>query len=136
MARAELIIAAARACVGVRFRLQGRDPATGLDCVGLVLVCARAIGWPVHDQADYVLTEDPARLRAALLAHGLTLRPVPSAGDIGLFESAGAPRHLGILTGPGLIHADIGLRRVVEHRLDAGWRERLVEGWGFDAENS
>ena len=30
------IAAAARALVGVPFRLQGRDPALGLDCVGLV----------------------------------------------------------------------------------------------------
>ena len=36
------IAAAARALVGVPFRLQGRDPALGLDCVGLVGAAMRA----------------------------------------------------------------------------------------------
>ena len=38
------IIAAARAAIGARFRLHGRDPATGLDCVGLVACAAPRAG--------------------------------------------------------------------------------------------
>ena len=39
------IAAAARALVGVPFRLQGRDPVLGLDCVGLVGAAMRAAGY-------------------------------------------------------------------------------------------
>ena len=35
---------AAAGCLGVRFRLHGRDPATGLDCLGLLGAALVATG--------------------------------------------------------------------------------------------
>lgn len=49
------IAAAARALVGVPFRLQGRDPALGLDCVGLVGAAMRAAGYAPMMPGDYGL---------------------------------------------------------------------------------
>ena len=46
---------AARALVGARFRLHGRDPATGLDCVGLVAAALAAMGRRVPAPAGYAL---------------------------------------------------------------------------------
>ena len=38
------LAAAAESLVGTRFRLHGRDPDTGLDCVGLLAASLAAIG--------------------------------------------------------------------------------------------
>ena len=40
---------AAGELVGSPFRLQGRDPAHGLDCIGLVLVSLARIGIELHE---------------------------------------------------------------------------------------
>ena len=127
------MIAAARQCLGVRFRLQGRNPATGLDCIGLMLWSASAAGLSIADQNDYVLHDDPGRLDAALAASPFIRAGTgaPQAGDIARFEHAGLALHLGIITPATLIHADARLRRVVEHRLDDDWYRRLVSLWRY-----
>ena len=106
------IAARARACVGVRFRPYGRDPAFGLDCVGLV---AFATGAPAP--ADYALRSGKAATAAAALrAAGLRPRGAGQAspGDILLLASAPTQLHLAVRTEAGFVHADAGLRRVVE----------------------
>lgn len=124
--RAGRIVAAVRACVGVRFRPQGRDAATGLDCAGLACVAAAAAGHPVKALPAYRLDASglTARLLSGLASTGV--RPVAAAaaapGDIALFEVAPDRPHLAILTDTGLVHAHAGLRRVVEGPADPAWR--------------
>jgi hypothetical protein len=61
------LAAAADDLVGCRFRLRGRDPATGLDCVGVAAVAlARCGGLAVVPQ-DYQMRNDDANWVAALL---------------------------------------------------------------------
>lgn len=127
------IVAAARECVGVPFRLQGRDPALGLDCIGLVLHAGRAAGFPLFDAPDYRLSEDPVRLDAAMEQAGMRriLLREYQIGDCLRFVTGGEPLHLGITTGDGIIHADLRFRRVVEHDLDNDWQQRLVAAYQF-----
>lgn len=108
---------AARAAIGAPFRLHGRDPAAGLDCVGLV---AWALRVPAPD--DYRLRSgDAGRAAAALGAAGL--RPVAAArpGDVLLCRSGPGQLHLAIRSEDGIIHADAGLRRVVERPGAVPW---------------
>jgi lipoprotein Spr len=115
---AERILACARALIGVRFRPQGRSPASGLDCIGLV---AAAIGVP-NPPGDYPLRGgSPARLRAGLAAAGLRAVAVARPGDVLVLAPGPAQLHLGIFTGSGLVHGDAGLRRVVERPGPAPW---------------
>lgn len=118
MPTSSAVVARARACVGARFRAQGRDPATGLDCLGLVL---RALGW-TGPEPDYVLGAAGLRdrLGAALGERG-TIVADPGPGDVTLFLIASAGPHLGVETGAGLVHAHAGLRRVVEGPADPAW---------------
>lgn len=127
------IVAAARTCLGAPFRLQGREPKTGLDCIGLVLFAGRAIGFSCTADAHYCLTEKPERLDDALLASALMPLAFAdvAAGDVLRFTAGGTPLHLGIATGAGVIHADIRFRRVVEHDLDETWSLRLVGAYRF-----
>jgi len=68
------IIARARDCVGARFRLHGRSPETGLDCVGLAAVAYGAERVP----------------------SGYALRGGRAEQVIALIDAAGLPRHAGL----------------------------------------
>ena len=102
---------AAQALVGTRFRLYGRDPATGLDCVGLV---AAALG--ATAPTGYRLrNRDIAAALAFAPAAGLAKVSGPiEPGDVLLVRGGPAQHHL-LIAGPrgGFIHAHAGLRRVV-----------------------
>lgn len=116
------IAARARALVGVRFRPQGRDPRLGLDCVG---TAAAAVGVAAERiRGDY-------QLRGQTLAEiehdlcDLGCRPVPEAaaepGDVIVCEAGPAQFHLLLFTGGGFVHADAGLRMVVERPGPVPW---------------
>ena len=128
-------MAAARACVGVRFRPQGRDPALGLDCVGLVMTACAGLGQAAEVPRDYALSGDGLVERAerVLAARGAA-RVAGSAdqGDILLFEPAAGQAHLAIATEIGVIQAHLGVGRVIEGPSDPAWRVRSV--WRFGAE--
>ncbi len=130
---AKNIVAAAHACVGARFRLQGRDPATGLDCIGLVVWSAQQCGLALPDASDYLLFDNPARLDGAIARAPLeAIDPRALApGDMVRLMSSSQPLHLAIFGDDSLIHADIRLRKVVEHRLTADWAERIVSAYRF-----
>lgn len=111
------IFEAARGLVGTRFRLHGREAATGLDCVGLVMAShARAgiILYPAPD--DYALRGTKrADVEAGLVAAGLVRRiGKPACGDVALVHCGHGQLHLAIVGAQSHIHAHAGLRRVVE----------------------
>jgi cell wall-associated NlpC family hydrolase len=102
---------AARALIGVPFRLHGRDPATGLDCIGVVACALGGLAVPT----GYRLRQGSAdAIVAGLDAAGLVRADLPRAGDVLLFRAGAAQFHLGVMTGQGFVHACALLRRVVE----------------------
>jgi murein DD-endopeptidase / murein LD-carboxypeptidase len=131
---AQDFVAAARLCLGARFRLQGRQPETGLDCIGLIIWSAKRAGLVVPDAQDYLLSDNPARLDAGLLAAPIVpIDPATiAAGDIVRLLSNGQPLHLAICGSESLIHADIKCRKVVEQRLTPAWREQIVAAYRFE----
>jgi len=108
----------ARATVGARFRLHGRDPATGLDCIGLA-----AIGMGVTDvPSGYALRSgDAAPVRDFVEGLGLKAAVYREAGDLLLVRPGPGQLHLAIDSGDGVIHADAMLRRVVERPGAIPW---------------
>lgn len=136
MTKAEKAVARARALVGTRFVPQGREPAVGLDCLGLMLL-AFDIG-PAGMRDDYRLS-GPHRepiLHAARAGFRRVSRRRLKAGDMLLLRPAERQWHLGLWTGNGLIHADLAARKVVERPGAPQWpvaaalrrRVRLAEG--------
>lgn len=117
MSRAGDVLArAALGLVGTRFRLHGRDPATGLDCVGLMGCAMEAAGRKAVLPRDYAIRN---RSVAHLLhfAHKCGFGEAAgaiAAGDLLLVRPAPAQHHLLIAAPPhGFVHAHAGLRRVV-----------------------
>lgn len=127
------VVAAARAAVGTRFRMQGRGP-EGLDCVGLVAVALRGGGWRGEVPGGYALaTDDPAVVARALARAGLTKVDDARPGDVIAFVSGPGQLHLAVETGSGVIHADAGLRRVVERPGVPPWPVAGRWRWEEDA---
>lgn len=104
----------ARALVGVRFRPQGRRADVGLDCIGAVALTYGVD--PGEVPSDYQLRGSQRdRLLRGLGRHFRAIsrkRALP--GDLLLCAAATDQLHLVVTTDAGFIHADVGLRRVVE----------------------
>jgi hypothetical protein len=99
--------AAARAMVGARFVPQGRDPRTGVDCVGLV--------WAAYAEAGRMLVAP-----AAYPLRGWSGARVAAGrvGDVALIALPARQFHLALIGPAGIVHAHAGLRRVVEAPFD------------------
>ena len=125
---------AAGELVGTPFRLQGRDPVHGLDCIGLVVASLSRIGVELRLPADY----RPRRRRFeipedALRRAGLErTRGPPLPGDILLLRTAPAQVHLAIIRdASSVVHAHAGLGRVVAGPLTETWP--IIAAWRFAA---
>jgi len=117
----EDLAGAALALVGAPFRLHGRDPSIGLDCVGVLAV---ALGQTARIPNGYRMQGGQVEAVAAV-ARSLGLVSVgghPEMGDALLLRPGPCQLHLAISTGAGMIvHAHAGLRRVVHGPLPCGW---------------
>lgn len=126
MTPGERVAAAARATVGVRFRLHGRDPAMGLDCVGVAERALSAAGCGACVPPDYAMAS--GRMPTGVRLAGLRACDGAKAGDVLVCRVSAAQLHLAVRTGEGIVHADAALRRVVERPgeppwpIEAAWR--------------
>jgi hypothetical protein len=125
-------LAAARAAIGARFRLHGRAPESGLDCVGLAGLAARAGGVTATIPTGYALRTADAEAVIARLDAVLARARDPVPGDLLLFQPGPAQLHLAIASEAGIIHADAHLRRVVERPGPAPWP--LLGAWRLRCE--
>lgn len=116
---------AALALAGAPFRLNGRDPRTGLDCLGVLAASLRAIGRAAplpmrHSLRHRGEIDGDAVAWAAGLEHALT---AIGPGDVLLARCSPVQLHVLIAAGPcRFVHAHAGLRRVVVGPLDPAWR--------------
>lgn len=128
------IIAAARDAIGTPFRHQGRVSGKALDCAGLVIHVAKAIGADYIDSCGY--SRRPANgLLELALDDQPCLERVPLSdrqpGDVLLMRFTGDPQHLGICAGENIIHSYSSVGAVCEHRLDDVWATRIVRVYRF-----
>lgn len=121
----EALAAAALGLVGCRFRLYGRDPATGLDCVGLVCAalarCDRRPATPTGYGLRNLAIDDwlPLAEQSGLARAEGTVR----TGDVLLIALGFAQHHLVIAADADrVVHAHAGLRQVVLQPRDPAWR--------------
>ena len=114
----------ALALVGAPFRLHGREPATGLDCVGVLAAALAACGRAPQLPNGYVLrSRILPELRGYVVGNGLAPAGGPPApGDVLLARAGPGQVHLLIAVGnEHFVHAHAGLRRVICGHLPANW---------------
>lgn len=127
------IVAAARAQIGTPFVHQGRIPGKALDCAGLLVTVAAAIG------AEYVDVAGYSRIPTGVLAGVMESQPClvrikvaeATAGDVLVMRFAKEPQHLAVLAGGTIIHSHAAVRMCCEHAFDDTWRRRVVTAWRF-----
>ena len=128
----EALAKTARDLIGCPFRLHGRDPATGLDCVGLVSVVLQRNGARPAPPSGYALRNlDIAHWLPLARQSGLLPSPGPiRAGDVLLIALAHCQHHLAIVVDAlCVVHAHAGLRRVVLQPRDPAWQ--INAKWRF-----
>ncbi len=114
MSVGELAAEAALALVGVPFRLHGRDPRTGLDCVGVAAAALGGEGRLGPVASGYALRSgDSAMVARSLLRAGLVETDEPQPGDVIAVRAGAGQVHLVVLVRGGIVHADAMLRKVV-----------------------
>jgi cell wall-associated NlpC family hydrolase len=115
---------AAEALVGAPFRLHGRDPAHGLDCVGVIVAALAACGIRTAEPHGYGLRNRTIGAWLGCAEHAGLVRvfgPI-HAGDVLLVRPGPGQHHLLVATGADrFVHAHAGLRRVVTQPGPLPW---------------
>lgn len=127
---------AAQALVGTPFRLHGRDPATGLDCVGVLAASLAACGLRVHLPAGYALRMLALPELAPFVAESgfAAVSGAIVPGDVLLVRVGPIQFHLLVAISAGrFVHAHAGLRRVVAGAMPPGWA--AVRHWRLGLED-
>ena len=128
------LAAAAESLVGTSFRLHGRDPANGLDCIGVVTVAFALCGRNTPIPRGYGIrnTGIAQWLVFAEKAGMAEVREAGQPGDLILVRPGPGQHHLLVeLARERFVHAHAGLRRVVVQPGPLPWpierRWRLAE---------
>ena len=110
--------------IGTRFRLHGRDPETGLDCIGLAACAFERTGAANIAPSGYALRNlDISRHLKTLLPAGFSpVHGEAERGDMLLVRPGPSQQHLLIALGQTrFVHAHAGLGRVVIQTGLSGW---------------
>lgn len=132
--RPEEVVHSARTMLGTPFLHQGRDPALGLDCMGLISVVAISLGLADSgmDRVDYPRFPHPELVLNGL-AQFCELVPdtgwLPPPGSVAVVNVVGQGIHCGWSSGSGLIHAYSPSGKVVEHLWVSRWSKRISSVW-------
>lgn len=117
-----------RSFVGTKFVHQGRSK-HGVDCAGLIVLSAKELGASVDDFTAYTMQPSAAVFFEYISKHA---DRVPDhemqLGDLLIFEFDANPQHIAILSKVNpfyMIHAANMHRKVVEHRIDEKWMNKL-----------
>ncbi len=129
------IAARAISNLGVPFRLHGRTPQSGLDCIGLLADALRSVGCARQIPADYGLRGQFDQ-KACAFFQTADFEPIDDAltlpGTFGLVAISTRQLHFVIYAGDGFVHAHAGLRRVVLTPGNPPWP--LLGRWRYIGE--
>lgn len=133
------VVELARSWIGTPYGHQGRTKGLLVDCAGVPVGVAIELGFQVEDLQAYSREPNPQKMQSYLdLNLDRVNKSEMQAGDVVWIRFLKQPQHLAILGdyehgGLTLIHAYnlVGTGKVVEHRLDEQWQNRIVAAWRF-----
>lgn len=123
------IVAEARTWLETPFHHQGRVKCVGVDCAGVPVMVAKALGLDWADAKGYARMPSNGVFGKVVwsVLKRITLDQV-KAGDLMTFAWRGEEHHIAIVSQIEpirLIHAWQEIGRVVENDLDETWKARL-----------
>lgn len=138
------LVEKARTYLGTPFLHRGRCKKNGVDCGGLIICCLKDLGYEPPDMTVYGREPHKDGLRQYLIRSiGVPLndKNEMKPGDIALMKFVKEPQHVAIIgnyvldkTGKNLslIHSYGTVEKVVEHRLDDDWKDKIIEIYRFE----
>lgn len=126
-----------RSFKGAPFRHQGRSREYGVDCVGILVLLGCEHNYFEEREEDLRYPKNP---EAFQIKEKLDEYLIPinkdnfDIGDILLFKIPFHPQHVGVVTNYseqsyGIVQAYQTIGKVVEHRLDQKWLNRIVQAY-------
>lgn len=123
------------AVIGAPWKLRGRDPEKGWDCLGCAEVGqARMLGTPEINSLGFYAAETgkrPSALMAEHFASAVRLyRPAPprAPGSIILFRMGGRPVHCGLYLGNGrFLHASRQADTIISQLSDGDYASSAAQ---------
>lgn len=127
-----MIISEARKWLNTRFHHQGRVMGAGVDCAGVIIAVAQALGYQIHDVQGYSRLPHKNKLQEHL-EQDLDKIDQLENGCVLLMRFDMEPQHLAIYNAVDntIIHAYQSVGKCVEHTLDETWRNRITGIYRF-----
>lgn len=130
-----------RSMIGVPWVHRGRSREQGVDCGGMIILALTELGYLPHDMTVY--GREPARDGLSQYLNRAIGQPVKDGtiqpGDVLSMKFRHLPHHVGVVgdyalkSGElSLIHGYAEIGKVIEHRLDKKWRDRIVDVYRFE----
>lgn len=131
-----------RTFANVKFLHRGRTR-KGVDCGGLIIASLKELGYETPEMVPYGREPKDDSLRQYLIKN--VGEPLDKAqikvGDVALIKFTKEPHHVALIgdyildkNSFTLIHSYGWIGKVVEHRLDSKWFEKIVEIYRFEIE--
>lgn len=128
------IIESAREWLGTPWQHNQRCKGVGVDCVQFIAALAEEQGIKIGPIENYYREPQKDELFWHLRCiAGLEEVSFTEPGDILLFRVGGIPRHLGVATERGMVHADAKVGRVVEISNLGFWERLIVARFRIDS---
>lgn len=130
------IVEFARSYKGVPYRHQGRS-VRGVDCTGIVVLLGEKLGFYRESKKDLRYSRNPENF-VLLEKMNEYLIPIDfydlKIGDVLLLRITLVPQHVAIVTpyneySFGMVHSYDSIGRVVEHRLNRAWIDKVVQAY-------
>lgn len=135
------ILKVAKTWIGTRFHYSGRVKINttnkgGVDCIGLIIKVGENVGAgfggkniSCYDYLTYSRYPNHGEMKKFLDKYFLKIdeKDVKN-GDLVYMNFADGLEHIGIISDVGLIHCYVDVGKVVEHRFDEYWKNKVV-GW-------
>lgn len=139
MTTKEQVVALARETIGTPWVHQQRLNGVAVDCAGVPAYVATKLGIDFDDPANYGRIPVPQQMRAEVDKRLIRVpKDTMQPGDLVWIRFKVDPTHFAIVGdylygGLSLIHGYNagGINKVVEHRLDQAWLDRIVAVWRF-----
>jgi cell wall-associated NlpC family hydrolase len=120
------VVEAARKYLGVKFAHTGRSD-KGLDCIGLVALVAKDLGYEFRDNRNYSKRPHPDVMIRGIEQFAKKVKGGWKPGDILVFSHASVPCHCAIATGDDtMIHCPATRPRKVNETTIGHYAEKVI----------